>query len=159
MKGVREMQNLQDMHEYTAILTPSSAAAMLGVSTQTLREYEKEGKLTAALRTSGGQRRYSLSAVNALLRVNMERNEAKDAARIPYDPSFGDIEPTQVKNMADVGRQFAAIQARLEDENRARLFTEVDDEDVAGTAETSVTVMGFPPHGGSFPTAASEEDN
>lgn len=37
------------------------AASHLGVSTQTLRRWEREGKLLPAKRTKGGQRRYDLS--------------------------------------------------------------------------------------------------
>ncbi len=38
-------------------------ACYLGVSTQTLRRWEKEGKLKATERTAGGQRRYDLSKI------------------------------------------------------------------------------------------------
>lgn len=39
-------------------LSIKEAASMLGVSTQTLRRWEKSGKLTPTVRTKGNQRRY-----------------------------------------------------------------------------------------------------
>lgn len=42
-------------------LTISEAADWLGVSTQTLRRWEREGRITPPQRTEGGQRRYDLS--------------------------------------------------------------------------------------------------
>jgi putative resolvase len=42
------------------------AAKFLGVSTQTLRRWEREGKGVAVQRTNGGQRRYDLSKMRPL---------------------------------------------------------------------------------------------
>ena len=42
-------------------LTISEAANWLGVSTQTLRRWEREGRIAPPQRTEGGQRRYDLS--------------------------------------------------------------------------------------------------
>lgn len=42
------------------------AAIILGVSTQTLRRWEREGKDIAVQRTKGGQRRYALSKMHPL---------------------------------------------------------------------------------------------
>jgi putative resolvase len=42
------------------------AATFLGVSTQTLRRWEREGKDIAVQRTEGGQRRYDLSKMRPL---------------------------------------------------------------------------------------------
>lgn len=41
-------------------ITIKEASSFLGVSTQTLRRWEREGKLAPATRTQGGQRRYDL---------------------------------------------------------------------------------------------------
>ena len=71
---------MQELQEPTALLTPASAAAILGISTQTLREYEKKGKIKVALRTDGRQRRYSLAEVNRFLRSNTDTE--RDATRI-----------------------------------------------------------------------------
>ncbi len=43
-------------------LSRSEAAYLLGVSTDTLRRWEKEGKITSS-RTEGGHRRYDLTAI------------------------------------------------------------------------------------------------
>ena len=51
------MSNLSSIYE---------AAQFLGVSTQTLRRWEREGKDIAVQRTKGGQRRYDLSKLRPL---------------------------------------------------------------------------------------------
>ena len=43
-------------------LSRSEAAYLLGVSTDTLRRWEKEGKITSS-RTEGGHRRYDLTDI------------------------------------------------------------------------------------------------
>lgn len=48
------------------LLTVGDAARILGVSVDTMRRWDREGRLSA-LRTQGGQRRYRRDAVNALL--------------------------------------------------------------------------------------------
>lgn len=44
-------------------LTIGQAAKLLGISVQTLRRWEREGRIEPAKRTSGGQRRYELSTI------------------------------------------------------------------------------------------------
>ena len=51
------------------LLTIHEAAEVLGVSTSTLRRWEKEGKLTADERTRGNQRRYKLSSIRPCVRT------------------------------------------------------------------------------------------
>lgn len=48
------------------LMSVSKAAKMLGVSLDTLRRWDKSGKLVA-LRTTGGQRRYSVESLQAIL--------------------------------------------------------------------------------------------
>ena len=52
-------------------LSSSEAAYLLGVSTDTLRRWEKEGKLTSS-RTEGGHRRYKKKGLNKLLSILTE---------------------------------------------------------------------------------------
>jgi excisionase family DNA binding protein len=47
-------------------MLPKPAAATLGVSTRCLRQWAASGKITVALRTRGGHRRYRESDVLAL---------------------------------------------------------------------------------------------
>ena len=44
-------------------ITIGQAAKYLGVSPQTLRRWERQGRIAKAKRTSGGQRRYELSTI------------------------------------------------------------------------------------------------
>jgi putative resolvase len=44
-------------------LTIHEATEFLGVSSQTLRRWEREGKAIPSQRTAGGQRRYDLSTI------------------------------------------------------------------------------------------------
>jgi putative resolvase len=46
------------------LISVSEAANYLGVSTQTLRRWERSGKIAPPVRTTGGQRRYDLSKLN-----------------------------------------------------------------------------------------------
>jgi excisionase family DNA binding protein len=48
------------------LLSPAQASALIGVSVQTLRRYDREERL-ASVRTPGGQRRFRRSDVLALL--------------------------------------------------------------------------------------------
>lgn len=50
----------------TKLSSIREAANFLGVSTQTLRRWEREGKGVAVQRTNGGQRRYDLSKMRPL---------------------------------------------------------------------------------------------
>ena len=60
------------MDETTEVEAPddligiSEAAKLLGITTETVRVYANEGKVPVALRTTGGQRRFSRRALLAL---------------------------------------------------------------------------------------------
>jgi len=61
-------------------LTIQQAAELLGVSTQTVRRWEKTGKLPPANRTIGGQRRYNPSAL--ITSSSVPKQEAQPT--LPY---------------------------------------------------------------------------
>ena len=52
----------------------SEAARRLGVTTGTLRRWEREGKFVPAFRTVGGERRYSAAQVATFAKAD-KRNE------------------------------------------------------------------------------------
>jgi len=56
------------------LLLIEEASAILGVSPQTLRNWEKDGRLVSE-RTSGGHRRYSEETIDRLKKVRMGDNE------------------------------------------------------------------------------------
>jgi len=61
--------------------TLSEAAKMLGVTTQTLRAWDRDGKIIA-IRTLGNQRRIPESEIRRLCRTNESKVSAKE---VPYD--------------------------------------------------------------------------
>lgn len=52
------------MFYMTKLCSIADAAAALGISPQTLRRWEREGRIPPPDRTTGGQRRYDLSKIN-----------------------------------------------------------------------------------------------
>lgn len=56
-------------------ITIDEAALLLGVSKQTLRNWEKGGKLIPALRTEGGHRRYLRGQIEVARRVQVNPDE------------------------------------------------------------------------------------
>ena len=64
----RLMQTDRDTYESRDLVPIGEAAAMLGVSVDTMRRYDKLGKLTA-VRTLGGQRRFRRADIDALRSV------------------------------------------------------------------------------------------
>tara|TARA_Y100000034_G_scaffold136776_1_gene215663 strand:- start:3316 stop:4029 length:714 start_codon:yes stop_codon:yes gene_type:complete len=52
----------------------ATAANLLGVSPQTLRNWEREGKIEAS-RTDGGHRRYRMSCINKMRQIQMAQNQ------------------------------------------------------------------------------------
>lgn len=68
------MQTKQDLNR---LLTTGEAAAMLSVSTDTLKRWEKSGRISA-MRTPTGHRRFSEAEVAALLKPGVSAR--KDVA-------------------------------------------------------------------------------
>lgn len=53
--------------QQTVWLTPAEAARRCGVTTRTLRTWEKTGRITGTILTPTGHRRYNEATINALL--------------------------------------------------------------------------------------------
>ena len=64
------------------LLTIHEAAALLGVSPQTLRRWERKGKAIPSQRTAGGQRRYSLHDVSPHIRSCLNERHTIAYARV-----------------------------------------------------------------------------
>ena len=62
------------------LLTVAEAAELLGVSGNTLRRWERQGKLVPDERTAGNQRRYRLSSV----RPEIVRNDDRKRSTVAY---------------------------------------------------------------------------
>ena len=60
------------------LLSPREAAALLGITPDTLRRWEREGRIQAEW-TPGGQRRYREADVKALLGTATPRSSASNA--------------------------------------------------------------------------------
>lgn len=67
----------RDTHVTQVLLPIGEVARLAGVTVPTVRNWERDGKITA-VRTLGGQRRFSLAEVQALLSP-----QSAPAARIP----------------------------------------------------------------------------
>lgn len=84
------MLKLINMDKY---LTIKEAAELLGVSTSTMRRWEREGKLIADDRTEGNQRRYLLSAIRPeLLRTDDSKKKTIAYARVSSHDQKEDLE-------------------------------------------------------------------
>lgn len=82
------------------LLTIGEAAEFLGVSTQTLRRWEKEGKNIAVQRTSGGQRRYDISKLQPVQVQNHIRELTLTYARVSSHDQKEDL--TRQKQMLEM---------------------------------------------------------
>lgn len=78
----------------TKLVSISEAAEHLGVSTWTLRRWEREGRLLPDERTKGGQRRYRLSSLNPLLskKQSQTRRKTLGYARVSSHDQKDDLE-------------------------------------------------------------------
>ena len=74
-------------------MTIGQAAKWLGVSSQTLRRWEREGRIEPPQRTSGGQRRYELSKIANEKRQPAAKNRKTIAyARVSSHDQKSDLE-------------------------------------------------------------------
>ncbi|MCL2221256.1 MAG: MerR family DNA-binding transcriptional regulator [Oscillospiraceae bacterium] len=95
MQAISTMKESQGSESF---LHPHVTAAMLGVTTQTLRDYERKGILSA-VRTVGGKRRYLASAVDRIMRPSEPPDYSNQESFIGADTQESvDIKPT-LKNL------------------------------------------------------------
>ena len=59
------------------LITIQEAAAFLGVSPQTLRRWEREGRGIPFQKTVGGQRRYELAKLHSQGALQLEKNSLR----------------------------------------------------------------------------------
>lgn len=100
----------------THTLGPRELAALAGISTDTLRHYERCGVLPAPARTSGGYRRYSADAVSRLAlirRALVIGFTLKDLARVLGARDHGAAPCRKVR--AIVGDRLARIDQEIAD--------------------------------------------
>jgi DNA-binding transcriptional MerR regulator len=100
----------------TQTLGPRELAALAGVSTDTLRHYEKSGVLPAPGRTAGGYRRYPAEAVPrvALIRRALKIGfTLKDLARVLRERDRGAAPCHKVR--AIVGDRLARLDREIAD--------------------------------------------
>ena len=76
-------------------LTIGEAAKLLGVSTQTLRRWERTGRIQPPERTSGGQRRYDLQSIKGRTNNNVSNRKTVAYARVSSHDQKKDLERQQ----------------------------------------------------------------
>ena len=123
--------------EQKAYMKPAEAAAALNVGIATLRRWEAQGRI-AVFRSAGGVRMYPSEEIERIRGLTSE--DFKQVTVTMEDDGFGE-EPTTLANMFQ--KMQAAEQAAKEQQAISAIIT-------AG--------MGFPPHGGGFPTMTKERD-
>jgi hypothetical protein len=70
-----EIKAISSIKEKDELLPIDSAATLLGVSQQTLRLWEKSGKLLPSERTTGGHRRYLKSEIDRIRKQQMTQSQ------------------------------------------------------------------------------------
>lgn len=70
-----EINAISSIKEKDELLPIDSAATLLGVSQQTLRLWEKSGKLLPSERTAGGHRRYLKSEIDRIRKQQMTQSQ------------------------------------------------------------------------------------
>lgn len=104
---------------YPKFVSPSSAAEIFGVTTQTLRRWAKNGKIKT-IRTPGGQNRYDVSGIPGLEAVAVPKAAApaKKAAKAKPDPVAVPIQRAapapKAAKVAAPALDPAALKARIE---------------------------------------------
>jgi MerR family transcriptional regulator, copper efflux regulator len=97
-------------------LGPAAAARLTGVSTDTLRHYEKLGLLPAVARTSGGYRRYSpetVERVRLIQRALVIGFTLKELAGVLRQRDRGEPPCGRVRSL--VADRLAGLERRLEE--------------------------------------------
>ncbi len=119
------------------------AAEMLGVSVETLRRWEVEGRI-AVERTPGGRRRVPLAEVARLLserrRTERERPIAAESARNRFPGIVTRVEADRVAAVVEVQAGPHRLVSLMTAEAAAELDLRVGDEVVCSVKATNVVV-------------------
>jgi len=98
------------MHRLDELVTIGEAAKIRGVSIDTLRRWEKKGKLTSVDRTEGGHRRYRVAD---LLKI--------DNPNLRYTVCYGRVSTTDKKD--DLTRQIAVLEGHCLNSGWDKIYT------------------------------------
>lgn len=82
------------------LLTISQASKLLHVSQRTLRNWEKDGKISS-IKTVGGHRRYSMSELNKFLEI---KEEQQNNVKLPI-ATYSRVSSHEQKTKGDLDRQ------------------------------------------------------
>ena len=87
------------------LLSVSKAASLLGVSTNTLRRWEREGRLIPDKRTEGNQRRYKISSICP----EMVRNDDQKRKTVAYARVSSHDQKEELKRQQKMLEMFCSV--------------------------------------------------
>lgn len=97
---------LHSIHMNALFLSIGQVASMLGVSTKTLRRWDKKGMLNADFRTSGNHRRYEKGRILNLIRKKSQKKYRQQCV------IYSRVSSSRQKKSGDLKRQESMIEAR-----------------------------------------------
>ena len=125
-----------------SVLRTHAAAAMLGVSPNTLRSWERRFGYPTPRRTSGGHRQFDLAEVEALRQAFEETHNVSSAISIARERGSGPSSPTRLRAAL---RRFEELEAdRILEES---LAVRAVDRTVAAVLLPPIARPGVPAHG------------
>jgi MerR family transcriptional regulator, light-induced transcriptional regulator len=109
-------------------LRTNAAAAMLGVSPNTLRSWERRFGFPAPRRSAGGHRQFELGAIEALRQALEETHNVSSAISIAHERGTGPSSPARLRSM--LGRFDESAADRLLEESLVVRSTERTVEEI-----------------------------